>query len=242
MGNFQGSFISESGRSELTPTGALRVGVVYAPEPSAFFAVQTADGGLHGVTVDLAEAFARTLNVPGKVLGFSGSGQLVDALEQGQLDVAFMPVDDERRKRVSFGPEYYVVESTCLVRDAAAVPDFAALNDARMTVVGLAETTTIRAAQKALPAAQFKAVSSVSAALELLKAGDVDAVALSRDVLELYQTRFPGSRVLDGAFHAIKVAIAVPKEKPVALEAASDFLEQAKSSGFVEAAFRRAGV
>ena len=34
----------------------------------------------------------------------------------GALDVAFMPVDAERRERVDFGPTYFIIESTYLVR------------------------------------------------------------------------------------------------------------------------------
>ncbi len=43
------------------------------------------------------------------------TGELVDALEAGRIDVSFMPVDDERKKRIDFGPVYFEVESTYLV-------------------------------------------------------------------------------------------------------------------------------
>ena len=43
------------------------------------------------------------------------TGELVDALEAGPIDVSFMPVDDERKKRIDFGPVYFLVESTYMV-------------------------------------------------------------------------------------------------------------------------------
>ncbi len=43
------------------------------------------------------------------------TGELTDALEAGRIDVSFMPVDDERKKRIDFGPVYFLVESTYMV-------------------------------------------------------------------------------------------------------------------------------
>jgi polar amino acid transport system substrate-binding protein len=231
-----------SARSELAQSGSLRVGVVFAPEPSAFFVTRDADGNLAGVTVDLGSELAEMLEVPVTLTGVPGSGELVDALEDGRLDVAFMPVDDIRKKRIDFGPDYYVVESTCLVRAGFPITTVDGMNQPHVRVAGLAETTTIRAAQRALPAASFTAVSSVNDALQMLRQEAVDAVALSRDVLEKYQLQFPGSRVLDGAFHTISIAIAIAKSKPHAMRFVTMFMEHAKTSGMVQRAFERAGV
>ncbi len=53
----------ESTMKELTPTGKLRVALVFAPSKSAFFVVKDASGKPRGVTVDLADALAKTLSV-----------------------------------------------------------------------------------------------------------------------------------------------------------------------------------
>jgi ABC-type amino acid transport substrate-binding protein len=94
-------------RQELASTGKLRVGVVSAPKADAFFVVKNADDRPRGVTVDLGDELARTLNVSSEFFVAHNSGEITDALENGLIDVAFMPVDDERRKRVEFGPAYY---------------------------------------------------------------------------------------------------------------------------------------
>jgi polar amino acid transport system substrate-binding protein len=231
-----------SARSELTRSGTLRVGVVYAPEPSPFFVTRDADHNLTGVTVDLGRELAAALEVSAAFTGVAGSGELVDALEDGRLDVAFMPVDDVRRQRIDFGPDYYVVESTCLVRAAFPIDSIDGMNQPQVRVAGIAETTTIRAAQRALPSASFTTVSSVSDVIQLLRDEAVDAVALSRDVLENLQSQFPGSRVLHGAFHTIRIAIAIGKSKPNAMRFVTTFMEHAKSSGIVQRAFEHAGV
>src|SRR5262249_53355208 len=112
---------STTGMKELIPTGKLRVGVVFAPAASAFFVVKDASGTPRGVTVDLANELAQTLGVPLELMVAPNSGLVTDATESGVIDVAFMPVDDERRKRVDFGPNYHLIESTYMVTGASGI-------------------------------------------------------------------------------------------------------------------------
>src|ERR1700712_3323059 len=106
---------------QLIPTGKLRVGVAFAPALSALFVVKDANGKPRGVTVDLAADLARTLGVPIEFMVAANTGLLTDATESGAIDVAFMPMDDERRKRIDFGPAYYLVESTYMVTGASGI-------------------------------------------------------------------------------------------------------------------------
>jgi polar amino acid transport system substrate-binding protein len=52
----------------------------------------------------------------------------------------------------------------------------------------------------------------------------------------------PGSRVLDDAFAGLRLAFAVPKNRPAAAEYVGRFVEQAKASGLVQKAIDEAGV
>ena len=135
---------------ELIPTGKLRVGVVFAPAPSAFFVVKEANGEPRGVTVDLAVELGRKLGVPVEFMVASNSGLVTDATESGAIDVAFMPVDEERKKRVDFGPAYFIIESTYLVTGASGIKMVAEVDRPDVRVVGIANTTTIRAAGRSL--------------------------------------------------------------------------------------------
>jgi polar amino acid transport system substrate-binding protein len=227
---------------ELAATGRLRVGVVFAPTASTFFVVKDADGKPHGVTVDIADELAHSLGVPVEFLVAPNSGEVTDALATGAIDVAFMPVDDERRKRVDFGPSYFLVESTCLVLGSSDFRTNHDLDRPNVRVAGVANTTTIRSAARVLPSATIVPVPSVGEAMELLRGGRVDAFALSRDSLRPYQAQIPGSRILDGHLQTTGVAIAVPKNRPAALAYVGAFLEQAKVSGLVRRAFDRAGL
>jgi polar amino acid transport system substrate-binding protein len=226
---------------ELIPTGKLRVGVVSAPAASAFFVVKDASGEPHGVTVDLAMELAKELGVPLEFMVAANSGLVTDATESGAIDVGFMPVDEERKKRVDFGPGYFMIESTYLATAASGIKTVAEVDRPDVRVVGIANTTTIRAAARSLKTTTISAAASVEEAMALLRAGKADAFALSRDSLPPLAAQLPGSRIVDGGFQQTAIAIAVPKNRPNALAYVTAFLQQAKASGSVRRALDKAG-
>jgi polar amino acid transport system substrate-binding protein len=229
-------------KKELAATGRLRVGVVAAPKANVFFVVQDAGGRARGVTVDLGDELARTLEAASEFLVFHNSGEVTDALEQGLLDVAFLPVDDERRRRIEFGPAYVLFESTCLVLGSSGFRTVGDLDRPDVRVAGEANTTTIRSAARVLKSAIIVAVPSVGEAIDMLRDGRVDAFALGREALVLYQAEIPGSRILEGHFHTTGIAVAVPKQRQAALAHVRAFLEGAKASGLIRRAFDKAGL
>ncbi len=110
-----------------------------------------------------------------------------------------------------------------------------------MRVIGIANTTTIRAAGRTLKNTTITPVASVQEAVALLRDGKADAFALSRDSLPTYVKQIPGSRMVEGAFQQIGIAIAVAKGKPAALAAVTEFMEDAKKTGVVRRALDNAG-
>jgi polar amino acid transport system substrate-binding protein len=228
--------------NEIAPTGVLRIGVAFAPLPSPLFVVKDHDGTVRGVTVDLGLAMAQELGVPAGFSVAPNTGALVDALEAGQIDVSFMPVDDERKRRIDFGPVYFLVESTYMVTQSSGLQTVKDVDRPGIRVVGIANTTTIRAAARSLKNTTVTAAQSIGEAVEMLSAGKADAFALSRDSLPPFVAKLPGSRIVEGHFQQTGIAGAVAKHRPGALAFATDFLDRAKSSGLVRAAFDRAGL
>jgi polar amino acid transport system substrate-binding protein len=226
---------------ELIPTGKLRVGVVFAPAASPFFVVKEANGEPRGVTVDLARELGRKLDVPVEFMVVPNSGLVTDATESGAIDVAFMPVDEERKKRVDFGPAYFMIESTYLATAASGIKTVAEVDRPNVRVVGIANTTTIRAAGRSLKTTTISAVPSVDEAMAMLRSGQADAFALSRDSLPPFVAQLPGSRIVEGGFQQTGIAIAVPKNRPNALAYVTAFMDSAKASGVVRRALDRAG-
>ena len=73
---------------------------------SALFVVKDGDGSPRGVTADLGNELAQRLGVPIEFMVAPNTGVLTDALASAAIDVAFMPVEEERKKRLEFGPAY----------------------------------------------------------------------------------------------------------------------------------------
>ncbi len=232
----------EQARKELVPTGKLRVGIGVGAAPSAFWATRDpATGRPRGVTVDLAGALAARLGVPLELVVYANSGEVVAAGPKGEWDASFMPVDDERRKIVEFGPAYYLSTSTYMVRPGSPIRSIAEVDRPTVRVAGIANTTTARTAIATLKNTKVQNFRTVEEILEKMKAGEVDAVALGRQSLEGLAPKLPGARILDGHFHAAGNAVAVPKGKPAAFAYVHDFIEQAKRDGTVRRALDGAG-
>jgi polar amino acid transport system substrate-binding protein len=153
-----------------------------------------------------------------------------------------MPVDEERRRKVDFGPSYYLIESTCLIAAGSPIATLGDLDRPGVRLVGVANTTTIRSAARSFGNATIVAATSVDEAMEMMRSGNADAVALSRDSLRTLAARLPGSRIADGSFQTTGIAVAVPKNRPAALAYVSAFIAEAKTSGALRRAFDRAGL
>ena len=117
----------------LAPTGTLRIAVAIAPSPSAQFAIKDGDG-FKGVAVTLGQALAKKLGVPATILPHNASGEIQNSAADDKWDVAFLPVDDERKKFVDFGNAYHLLQSTFLVVPGARI---ASVADANAKGVGI---------------------------------------------------------------------------------------------------------
>jgi polar amino acid transport system substrate-binding protein len=234
--------VEEDVMKQLVPTGKLRIGVAYAPALTPLFVVKDAAGEVRGVPRDLGIALAKALGVPFEIVVAATTGELTDACSSGAIDIGFMPVDDERRKRLDFSPPYFVIESTYLASASSDIKTLADVDRPEITVVGINGSTTMRAAGRSLKNAKLVPAKSVDEGMAMIKTGSAQAFALSRDSLLALQKALPGSRILDGAFQTTGVAIAVQKDRPAALARVKDFVERAKADGTVRRAFDDAGL
>jgi polar amino acid transport system substrate-binding protein len=219
---------------ELVPTGKLRVGVAAGLTPgTGNVAITPGAERPQGIGADLGAALGRKLAVAVEWVAYPNSGALTDAGTTGAWDVAFMPVDDERKQKLDFGAAHIVLQSTWMVGPGSAIRTLADVDRPGTRVVGVVNTASSRAAQRYLKNVTVGLVKSTDEGFELLRAGKVDVTGGSRESLVVLAGLLPGSRVLDGAYLNSYVAVAVPKGRPAALAYASAFVEDAKASGLV---------
>lgn len=226
---------------ELAPTGKLRLAIAVSPSPSAQFAIQ--DGNTYrGVAVTLGRALAAKLGVPIEIIPHQASGEIQNSAASNRWDVAFLPVDDERKKFVDFGNAYHLLQSTFLVGSGSKIQSVKDADAKGVGLGGVANTATFRAAKKATPNATHIDFTGVDAAVAAMREGKIVGIALSRESLSGLLGKIAGSRILDDAFLNSSTAVCVPKGKPAALAYVSEFIEEAKASGLVRKALDEMGL
>jgi polar amino acid transport system substrate-binding protein len=229
-------------KDEIAPTGKLRVAIAISPAGGAFWSTKNEAGGYAGVPVDLGKEMAAQLGVPVEYVAHQNSGQIVDAVSKGSWDVTFLPKDPEREGRMSFGPIYEVADATYIVRAGSPATNFQSLDQPGVKVAAVNNTTTMRGAIAHLKNAKVTGYQTYDEIFGLLKNGEVDAFALSRDQLNAMAKKLPGTRVLDETFKQTVTAVAVPPNHPLALAFASKFMTDATSNGVLRKAYDNNGL
>jgi polar amino acid transport system substrate-binding protein len=228
-------------KDEIAPTGKLRVAIAISPAGGAFWCTRT-ESGYAGVPVDLGRAMAEQLGVPVEYVVHDNSGEITEAASKATWDITFLPRDKERESKMSFGPTYEVADATYLVKAGSKVTNFATLDQAGTEVAAVTNTTTMRGAQAHLKKATVTGYQTFEEIVWLLKAGEIEAFALSRDQLKALAKQLPGTTVLDETFKRTITAAAVPLNHPQSLAFVTKFMTDAMSNGVLRKAYDNNGL
>lgn len=223
-------------KDEIAPTGKLRVAIAISPAGGAFWSTKT-DAGYAGVPVELGKEMAAQLGVPVEYVVHQNSGQITDAAGNGSWDVTWLPRDPERETRMLFGPIYEVADATYIVKPGSNVTNFATLDQPGIKVAAVNATTTMRGAVAHLKNATVTGYQTYDEIFGLLKSGEIDAFALSRDQLNKMAQKIPGTKVLDQTFKKTVTAVAVPLGHSQALAFVTRFMDEAVTNGTLRKAY-----
>jgi polar amino acid transport system substrate-binding protein len=229
-------------KDEIAPTGKLRVAIAISSAGGAFWSNKNESGGYTGVPVDLGKQMAAQLGVPVEYVAYDNSGQITDVAAKGLWDVTFLPKDAVRETRMSFGPIYQVADATYIVKPGSSIMNFAQLDQPGVKVAVEYNTTTMRGALAHLKNAKVIQYQTFDEIFQLLKNGEVDAFALSREQLNAMAKKIPGTRVLDETFKQTVTAVAVPLNHPLALAFVTRFMTEATSNGTLRKAYDNNGL
>jgi polar amino acid transport system substrate-binding protein len=228
-------------KDEIAPTGKLRVAIAISPAGGAFWSTRT-ETGYAGVPVDLGKEMAAKLGVAIEYVVHQNSGQITDAAARGTWDVTFLPKDAEREGKMAFGPIYEVADATYIVKPGSSVTNFATLDQPGTKVAAVNATTTMRGAIAHLKNAKVTGYQTYDEIFNLLKNGEIDAFALSRDQLNKMAQKIPGTRVLDETFKKTVTAVAVPLGHPQALAFVTRFMTESVANGSLRRAYDNNGL
>ncbi len=223
-------------KDEIAPTGKLRVAIGISPAGGAYWSTKT-ENGYAGVPVDLGKAMAAQLGVPVEYVAYPNSGLITDAASSGAWDVTFLPKDPDRETKMSFGPVYEIADATYIVKPGSTITNFQTLDQPGVKVAAVNDTTTMRGVIAHLKNTKVTGYQTYDEIFGLLKNGEIDAFALSRDQLNAMAKKIPGTRVLDETFKQTTTAVAVPLNHPLAFAFVTKFMMEAGASGLIRKAY-----
>ena len=227
-------------RSDLAPTGALRVGLNY----SNFLLVgrDPVSGTPRGVAVDLAHELGRRAGVPVEFVGYDAPVKMADAAQTGRWDIAFLGAEPARATEIAFTAAYLEIDATYLVPAGSPLRSIADVDRYGVRISVSNRSAYELFLSRTVQRARLMRVDGVAASFEQFVAEKLEALAGLRPRLVTEAEKLPGSRVLEGRFTAIQQAIGAPRGRHAAAQYLREFVEDVKASGLVARAIERNGV
>jgi polar amino acid transport system substrate-binding protein len=226
----------------LAPSGRLRAAINLG---NPILARRQADkGAVTGVSVDLAQALAGQLGLAAELLVVDAAAQAVALVRSGQADIGFFAIDPQRAGGgIRFTAPYVQIEGAYLVRQGSPLTDNAQVDSpGNRIMVGQGSAYDLSLSRSLQHATLLRTPTSPTVVDRFLAEG-AEVAAGVRQQLEADAARLGGLRLLPGRFMVINQAMGVQAGRGAAAEAAlRDFVEQAKSSGFVAQALARHGI
>jgi polar amino acid transport system substrate-binding protein len=224
----------------LAPTGHLRVGV-YSGSPTSRV-TDPATGQTHGVTYDLGREFAARLKVPVEYLPFPRIADVVSAIKDGKVDFTVTNATAARANDVSFSQNLLSVELGYLVPANSAIAQADQIDKPGIRIGVTKGGTSERILSSKFQNAKIIPAESVTAAIGLLRNGEIDVYATNKAILFEMSQSLAGSRVLEGNWGREHMAIAVPKGREAGKELLDSFVRDVQSSGLLERIEASAGL
>ncbi|HTM09701.1 MAG TPA: ABC transporter substrate-binding protein [Verrucomicrobiae bacterium] len=232
--------ISPALRSDLAPTGQIRVGINYANPVLARKDPKT--GELSGVAVDLSRELSHRTALPLDLVPYDSAGKMVDGLKNREWDIAFLAVDPGRENEIDFTAPYVEIEGTYLIPAGSPINTIADVDRAGVRVALSKGAAYELFLSRSLRRAEMVKAATPPEALGFLLDGKADVLAGVKQTLIANAEKLPGSRVLDGRFMAIGQAVGISKGRSYGWKYLSEFIEDAKASGLVRKVIEKNGV
>jgi polar amino acid transport system substrate-binding protein len=217
--------------ADLVQAGVLRVGVGLGSATTAIRNPLT--GEVRGTALELGRALAARIGIKLVSVEYPRPGAVIDGLRAKAWDVSILLIDPVRAEQVDFSNPFLQTDLTYLVPAGSTIQSVADADQSGGRVAVARGDTSDLVLTRALKRAELIRTDSIAAAVELMRTGGADAIALNRPSLIAQSAALPGSRVLSDGFGEIYSAVAVPKGHAGRVAYINEFIEDAKVIGFV---------
>lgn len=224
----------------IAPTGKLRASINLG---NPILANKNPEGEPFGISIDLANAFAKKLGLELELLVFDSAGKSVEAVTQEKADIGFFAVDPLRGEGIAFTAPYVLIEGTYLVKDDSPVKSNEQVDvPGNRLVVGKGSAYDLFLTRE-IKSAQIVRAPTSPTVVKVFLEGGYEVAAGVRQQLESDASKIPGYRLLPGCFMVINQAMGLPKKRgDAASRLLSSFVEEMKASGFIGDAMKRHGI
>ena len=226
-------FVSDVVKQQLAPRGVLRAGI----NLSNFLLVSgtAADGSPTGISPDIANLVASTLDLPCELVCFDRPGKLADAVNQDIWDIGNIAFEAERAQTLDFSHPYVVIEANFLVRR-----DDNFLTNDDVDKAGTRIAVSERSAYDLwltdhFSKAQIIRASSIQAAHDLFLEKKVDVLASLKPKLLEEVANHSGLRMIGPPFTAVKQSIGLAKGKAESIAFINALIAQSIENGWIAA-------
>ena len=231
---------SPAARSELAPTGKLRVGINYGN--FLLVSKDPASGGYRGIAVDLGRELGRRLDVPVDLVAFETAGKLADAAKAGAWDVAFLGNEPQRAGEIAFSPAYLEIEAGYLVPAGSPIRTIADVDRKGVRIAVAVNSAYDLYLSRSLKHATLVRVQGIQGSYDIFVKDKLEVLSGLKPRLATDAAKLPGSRVLEGRFTAVQQSVGTPQGRPAAAKYLGEFARDVKTSGFVAKAIARHAV
>ena len=225
----------------IAPTGKLRASINLGNPILANKHPDTAEP--FGISIDLANAFAKKLGLELELLVFDSAGKSVEAVTQEKADIGFFAVDPLRGEGIAFTAPYVLIEGAYLVKDASPIQSNEAVDaSGNRVVVGKGSAYDLFLTRE-IKSAQIVHAPTSPTVVSVFLEGGYEVAAGVRQQLEADALKTSGLRLLPGRFMVIQQAMGLPKNRgEVASRLLCEYVEEMKASGFITNAMQRHGI
>jgi polar amino acid transport system substrate-binding protein len=218
-------------RSELAPSGKLRVGINYG---NFLLVLKDApDGTPRGIAPDLGRELGKRLGVPVEFVRFDAAGKMADAVKAGAWDIAFLGAEPQRANEIAFTAAYLEIPVTYLVPAGSPLRSIADVDREGVRIAVAEKSAYDLYLSRTLKHAKLVRAQGIDNSYKIFVSQKLEALAGLKPRLVSDAEQLPGSRVLEGQITGVQQAIGTARAREAGARYLREFVDEAKRSGLV---------
>jgi len=228
------SHSAQAAASEIAPTGKLRAATITVHV-------------MRGIAEPLGRFIADKLGVPFEFVVYPNPQAYEQSFGNAEWDVALGPRVLAPADKADVMPDVWLVDLMYLAAPGQSFDDPDRVDRPGLKVGTIANSPSDRYLSRALKSAELVRLTLSakfpSDAIALLRDGKMDAFGADSGLIDAIAGDCPGARIVPGAFHTVRAAVALPKGRsPAAQAMLAEIANEAKRAGVVQKAIERAGL